>query len=168
LLQNLGVLYPVFPTVVILLRSIIGDIEPATRESIFEAIRDLFQNRSHIVMVPANLAFAVRLVTYDRNEATDSLLIQIYNRPRIDMMVKRDILLAMAYRRGSYWLSPTIRQFAVVTPWEKRALLASSYILGDEGRHWRDSIRTQLSEVERAFLAWVGEKNNGRIWDIPL
>lgn len=119
LLQNLGLLYPVFPTVVILLRSIIGDIETETRESIFEAIRGLFRNESHIIMVPANLAFAVRLVAYDRHDVTDSLLIEIYNRSRIDMMIKRDILLAMAYRRGSYWLSPAIRQFAVVTPWEK-------------------------------------------------
>jgi hypothetical protein len=128
----------------------------------------MLSSESHVILVPANLAFAIRLLTYDQHEETDSLLIDTYNRPRVDMMVKRDIILAMARRRGAYWLSPALRQFFVVTPWERRALIAASYVLGDEGRHWRDGVRSQLLEVETKFLHWVGGKNNGQVWDIPL
>jgi len=84
------------------------------------------------------------------------------------MMVKRDALLAMTRRRSAYWLSPALRRFAIVTPWERRALLVASYVLGDEGKHWRDSVRRQLGMVEEQFLNWVGSKNDGVLWELPL
>ena len=84
------------------------------------------------------------------------------------MMVKRDVLLAVARRRVDYWLSQQLRQFAVLTLWEKRALIVASYILGDEGRHWRERVRDELQETDRRFMRWVGTKNDGRVWDLPL
>ena len=168
LLQSIDVLYPVFPTVVILLKSILADLSDTTRAEVFETIRTLIRTRSHIVLVPTNLAYAVRLAAFDRSEETDALLIQSYSDPMADMLLRRDVILAMARRRVDYWLSDMLRRFATVTPWEKRSLIVASYVLGDEGRHWRDGIRHQLSQVDRAFLEWVGTKNNGRSWDIPL
>src|SRR5947209_17873685 len=32
-------------------------------------------------------------------------------------------------------LSQQLRRFSVLTPWERRALITASYVLGDEGRH---------------------------------
>jgi hypothetical protein len=150
------------------LKSILADLSDTTRAEVFETIRTLIRTRSHIVLVPTNLAYAVRLAAFDRSEETDALLIQSYSDPMADMLLRRDVILAMARRRVDYWLSDMLRRFATVTPWEKRSLIVASYVLGDEGRHWRDGIRHQLSQVDRAFLEWVGTKNNGRSWDIPL
>lgn len=168
LLQNIEILYPVFPTVAILLRTMLPDLGDATRLQLSETVRDLIRRRSHIVLVPTNMAYAVRLAAYDKSEETDALLIGLYNDPMADTMLRRDVILAMARRRVDYWISDVIKRFTVLSPWEKRALIVASYVLGDEGRYWREGIRHQLSITDRRFMEWVGTKNNGRQWEIPL
>jgi hypothetical protein len=166
--RNLNTLYPIFPSVAIMLHRLLPDLSEEARREVFETIRALSIQRSHILLVPANLSFAIRILAFDRAEETDALLIDIYNRPKTDMMVKRDVLLAMTRRRVDYWLSEQLRRFVVLTPWEKRALIVASYTLGDEGRHWRDRVRSELQEPDQQFMRWVGEKNNGRTWEVPL
>jgi len=165
---NLHTLYPIFPSVAILLRQLLEVLSEETRREIFKTIRELISQGSHIMLVPANLSFAIRILAFDRADETDVLLIDVYHRPRTDMMVKRDVLLAMTRRGVDYWLSEQLKRFAVLTPWEKRALIVASYILGDEGRHWRDRIKSELHEADRQFMLWVGERNNGRAWEVPL
>ena len=168
LLQNLNVLYPVFPTVAILLRQLIPDLSDDTRIAVFDTVRDLITKRSHIVLVPTNLSYAIRLLAFDRAEDTDALLIDLYGRAGTDMLIKRDIILSMTRRRVDYWLSDLLKRFAVLSPWERRALIPASYVLGDEGRHWREHVRDELHELDRGFLTWVGSKNSGRSWELPL
>jgi hypothetical protein len=167
-IRNLRILYPIFPSVAILLRQLLAELSEETRREVFETIRALIIERSHILLVPANLSFAIHILAFDRAEETDALLIDVYHHPKTDMMVRRDVLLAMTRRRVDYWLSEQLKRFAILTPWEKRALIAASYILGDEGRHWRERTRTELQETDRQFMRWVGEKNNGRVWEVPL
>jgi hypothetical protein len=52
--------------------------------------------------------------------------------------------------------------------WERRALLIASYVLQDEGRHWREHVKKQMHETEQKFMQWVASKNSGRQWEIPL
>ena len=61
-----------------------------------------------------------------------------------------------------------LRRFSALTPWEKRALIPASYLLGDEGFHWRQGIKAELHPVDQRFMAWIGSKNSGRLWEIPL
>jgi hypothetical protein len=168
LLQNIEVLYPVFPTVAILMKMLLNELDESTREEVFVTIRRLLQARSHILLVPTNLAYAIRLAAYDRSEETDAELIRLFNDPTSDTLLRRDIILAMARRRVDYWLSDALKRFAVMSPWEKRALIVASYTLGDEGRHWRDGVKHQLSQVDRKFMEWIGSNNSGRRWEIPL
>lgn len=166
-LGNLAILYPIFPTVVILLKHVLPDLHVEQQSTVFAILRGLLQSDSHITLVPTNLAFTVRLLGHDPNIESDNVLIERYARGGIDMMIKRDIILALARRKASYWLSPTLKKFSELTPWEQRAALVGSYVLGDEGDHWRKSVKRQLSEVDRVFLAWLGTKNSGRLWEIP-
>jgi hypothetical protein len=168
LLQNIDVLYPVFPTVAILLKAVLQDLGDTARTKVFDTVRDLIRRKSHIILVPTNLAYALRLAAFDRSEETDASLIQIFGDSSVDPLLRRDVILAMARRRVDYWLSHVVRRFAILSPWEKRSLIVASYVLGDEGRHWRDGIRRQLSLVDLRFMEWVASKNNGRSWDIPL
>jgi hypothetical protein len=168
LLDNVNVLYPVFPTVAILLKNLLPTLTAPTCTRVFDVIRELIQRGSHITLVPTNLGYGVRLLAMDKSEETDALFIHLYEQSKINMMLKRDIILAMTRRRVDYWLSDVIKHFSMLTPWEKRALIPASYVLADEGRHWRERIRDQLSEVDRKFMLWVGTKNNGRQWEVPL
>jgi hypothetical protein len=166
--QNLNLLYPIFPSVGILLKQLLPHLSESTRDEVFGTIRQLINDRSHILLVPANLSFAIRILAYDRAEETDALLIDVYDRPKTNMMIKRDVLLAMTRRRVDYWLSAQLKQFSIVTPWERRALIVASYILSDEGQHWRRRIRDELQATDSLFLQWVASKNNGRMWELPL
>jgi hypothetical protein len=166
--DNIVALYPVFPTAAIVLRDVISDVSPKVRGEVFNRLRTLIREDSHVLLVPTNLAYAVRIMAVDPSSDTDQFLQDVYSRPGTDMMIKRNIVLAMARRGADYWLSDVLRRYATVTPWEKRALLVTLYVLGDEGRHWRNHNKTALSAVDQAFLEWLGSKNNGRAWEIPL
>jgi hypothetical protein len=150
------------------LKAVLQDLGDTARTKVFDTVRDLIRRKSHIILVPTNLAYALRLAAFDRSEETDASLIQIFGDSSVDPLLRRDVILAMARRRVDYWLSHVVRRFAILSPWEKRSLIVASYVLGDEGRHWRDGIRRQLSLVDLRFMEWVASKNNGRSWDIPL
>jgi hypothetical protein len=166
--RNLHLLYPIFPSVAILLHQILPVLSDETRQEAFKTIGSLIASRSHILLVPANLSFAIRLLAYDRSEETDAILIEVFGRTDINMVVKREVLLAMAKRHADYWISAQLKRFSLSTQWERRALIVGSYILGDEGKHWRGRIREELPAPDQLFMRWVGEKNNGKNWDIPL
>ncbi len=168
LMQNLKSLYPVFPSVAILLRAVLADLDEGLRADVYTGIRGLLQNQSYIVHPTANLAFAIRILMDDRSEETDALLIELYERPSTSPMLKRDIILLMTRRRVDYWLSETLKRATQLGVWERRAVNVASYVLGDEGRHWRDGTTNELSAVDRVFRRWVGAKNNGTAWEVPL
>ena len=76
---------------------------------------------------------------------------------------------AMTNLSNSFWLSDLKPQFSILTSWERRAFIASSYFMDDEGNHWRQSIESQFSEFERLLKGWVGNKNPaGSKWKLPL
>lgn len=168
IIQNIEVLYPIFPTVSILLRRLLNDLSIETRARVFEVVRNLVRAQSYVTLVPINMAYAIRLMAHDTSDETDALLVELYDRTGQNMLAKRDIILAMTKRRGDYWLSHRLKQYAVAAPWERRAMMVASYTLGDEGHHWRAHVRGQLDPVDDAFRGWVGTKNNGRQWEIPL
>jgi len=118
--------------------------------------------------VPVNLSYAVRLLAQDPSEASETVLNTVFVNASDDMVLRRDVILAMTYHRASYWLSMRLPRFATATRWERKAILASSYVLGDEGDHWRKNSRAQLNPEEQRFLKWLGQKNNGRAWLPPV
>jgi hypothetical protein len=168
LADNLSTLYPVFPTVAIILRGLLEDLSDEVREHVFGTLRALFRENSHITMVPTNAAYAARLLAYDRSEEVDVLLSSLYRTAAADVVLRRDIIYVMARRNAHYWLSDLIKRQIQPSAWEFRALLAVSYALGDEGKHWRKHREKALSVPDAAFLRWVGQMNNGRSWEIPV
>ncbi len=168
LVDNLHTLYPVFPTVAILLRRLLDDVSPEAKSHIFGHLRGLIRSESHIMMVPTNALFAVRLLAHDPSEEVEVLLANLYRSPAAEHLLRRDIVYAMARRGAHYWVSDLMKRHAQVSSWELRALLAASYALGDEGRHWRRARERELSDVDRAYLLWLGRKNDGSVWALPI
>lgn len=167
LTDSFPVLYPVFSSVMILIKSIIDDIDKSTRTAVFQSIRNLIKQGSYITRVPANLAFAIRVLAHDDSEETDAILAALYKEP-VNMMIKRDIILIMAKRNSDYWISNCRKQYSVITPWERRALLIASYILEDEGKHWREAIKKEVTPMDRVAMDWAAEKKNAGSWDVPI
>jgi hypothetical protein len=168
IVDNLNTLYPVFPTVAILLRAVLEDLSEAIVQHVFLKLRELVRDNSHIIMVPTNAVYTARLLAVDPDEESDSLLLQMYRGSNSDEMLKRDVIYAMAKRRAHYWLSETLKRHSQLTSWERRAVLAASYTLGDEGKFWRKQREKELNLVDRAFARWVASMNNGGPWEMPL
>lgn len=168
IVENLEKLYPVFSTVSIAILRMIDELSEPTRTLIYNKVRELRSTDSHIMLVPAHLNFAVRILARDNSEEAEQVLVELFNSKRANMMVRRDIVLAMAKRNSTHWISNVLKQYATLTPWEKRSLIVASYILGDEGKHWRKSAERQMSPPDAEFLKWAGSKYNGTTWNIPL
>jgi hypothetical protein len=169
IVQSLEVLYPVFPSVMNLVRSVIGELENETKDEVFSQLRTLIKSSSYITQVPVNMSFALRVLALDSSEETEAILARLFREP-LNMMFKRDIILMMASRGADYWISNCRKQYSVLTQWEKRALLISSYILEDEGRHWRDGIKKELSSFDQLILRWASSKKSamGHAWVVPV
>lgn len=169
MLDSLDLLYPIFPSVMQLCRSVLPDLESGVQAAVYNALRRLISSDSYITQVPATLAFALRVLATDSSEETELLFAGLYKKTA-SMMIRRDLIVLMAYRRADYWLSNCRTSFATLTGWERRALLIASYTLGDEGKHWRDAIRDEQSPFDRLVLDWAAEskQKQGPAWRVPL
>lgn len=169
MIASLDLLYPIFPSVMQLCRALLPTLDPQVQTILYAAIRKLIATDSYITQVPSNLAFALRVLAADTSEETEVLLAAIYKRSS-SMMIRRDIILLMAYRQADYWLSNCRTTFSTLTGWERRALLVASYTLGDEGKHWRDAIKNDQSPFDKLVLQWTADskKKKGAGWKVPL
>lgn len=166
LVQNLKVLYPIFPTVALTLTRLLEDLSDETKEQLFSTLRTLIATGSYVFRVPANLCFAIRLLLYDRSDAATILLTKIH-RDTNTLLIRRDITLGMAKRSIDHWVADWCRRSETLSVWERRALYPASYMLGDEGKHWRQRQRGP-HKVEQAYRDWIAGKNNGQLWEIPI
>ncbi|MCH1919950.1 RNA-directed DNA polymerase [Shewanella sp. A3A] len=165
--SNLDALYPVFPSVMLLCRAIISELDIDSRELIFEDVRGLIINESYITKVPVNLMYAVRILAHDKSEEADFALIKAYKN-QVNPVIAAEIVLAMAQHDSDYWISDKLKSFSSLSRWEKRSLLISSYILGDEGQHWRDKVKDELPDLDKLLLKWFGERFNTSGWGALL
>jgi hypothetical protein len=67
-----------------------------------------------------------------------------------------------------YWISDLVRNFRTLSPVERRAFLIASYVLADQGSHWRQHIARELSPFENLVKIWASEKAQINSWRIPL
>lgn len=167
LIDNPPLLYPVFPNVMLLVKAILGDIDPSTRDYVFKQLGDLVRGGSHIIKVPVNLGYVIRVLAEDSSEETEVLLAKVF-RESTSMVIRRDVILAMAKRNSDYWISDIKRSYSGLTDWERRSLIIASYILEDEGRHWRDQIKKELSPIDELYRKWAADRKTSKTWTIPL
>lgn len=161
LMENLPTLYPIFPTVMMVIRDILDELDDDVREIVFQQLRELITSGSYICAVHVNLAFALRVLASDNSEETDAMLIRLYSSIH-SSLIRRDIILILASHNADYWISSMLKRYSNCTLWEKRALLIASYILEDEGGHWRKRI-PKLSPFDSLLIQWAAEcKNTGK------
>ena len=167
LMLSLDLLYPIFPTVSIVVRAIIPELSANVSEQVFKRILTLIREKSHILQVPANLAFALRLLVEDPSDEADTALTQIYDDTN-NWLIKRDSILCMARRNTEYLLGNIIHGSAATDLWLRRALIPGSLVLGDEGKHWRNGIKHELHTVDKEFMRWVESKSKSGSWNVPI
>ena len=167
--DSLDLLYPIFPSVMQLCRHLHSNLTPDVQTDVYASLRHLIECGSYITQVPANLAYAIRVLANDDSEETEILFASLY-KDSSSMMIRRDLIVLMAFRKADYWLSNCRNSFATLNGWERRALLIASYTLGDEGKHWRSAIRNEQSAYDKLVLEWTSEskQKHGSAWRVPL
>lgn len=167
--DSLDLLYPIFPSVMQLCRHLHANLTPDVQTDVYASLRHLIECGSYITQVPANLAYAIRVLANDDSEETEILFASLY-KDSSSMMIRRDLIVLMAFRKADYWLSNCRNSFATLNGWERRALLIASYTLGDEGKHWRNAIRNEQSTYDKLVLEWTSEskQKHGPTWRVPL
>jgi Reverse transcriptase (RNA-dependent DNA polymerase) len=167
IMDNLDLLYPIFPNVMIMVRDVLLELDERTQDRVCRAIIELIRNRSHLVSLDVHLAYAIRaLVLRQMPEAID-ILMQQYE-TRTSNLVRRDIILVMATWGQWYWVSDLRNRFDVMTKAERRAFIVASYALGDEGKHWRENTKGQFDELEVLIRDWAAERKNRGDWETPI
>lgn len=168
-LKSIDLLYPIFPSVMLLCKSLIPSLDEPTKQKLYETLRKLISSDSYITQVPTNLAYALRVLVHDEADEVEFIFASVY-KLTTSMLIKRDVILLMAYRNADYWISNCKTNFSTLTEWERRALLMSSYILGDEGEHWRKAVKKKLNIYDQIVLKWVADSKvkKGLGWRIPI
>jgi hypothetical protein len=109
----------------------------------------------------------VRVLSTSSEEAATQAIVNLYARD--SPLVKANCIYAMANMRNRYWLSDIKASFSTMTKWERRAFIAASYILKDEGHHWREHTKNQFSKLEKLVRDWVASKEPSQNnWNLPL
>ncbi|OEZ80609.1 reverse transcriptase (RNA-dependent DNA polymerase) [Janthinobacterium sp. HH106] len=167
LMENLTVLYPVYPNIMLLLKGAMNDMSEPTKEKVFTILRELLQKGSYIVSVPTHLAYTIRVLAHDASQEADEILANIYEKSN-SSLIRRDIILAMANKNADFWISDVRKKFKTVTEWEQTALLVASHILGDEGEHWRKSIKSALLPMQKIAFEWSTKRFKSGNKEVPI
>lgn len=175
LVENIETLAPVAPQVMLAVKASVEDLESDAEyvTNIQGRIRNLVESDHYVSKIDLNLAYMVRVLAMRPSEANVDLLIQLFKQPHgfsntPSIIVQRDVVLAMARWDARFWLSDLKNSFANLHPWVKRAFLISSYSLGDEGKHWRDSVKKSLSPYELIIRDWASQRVASSGWMVPL
>jgi Reverse transcriptase (RNA-dependent DNA polymerase) len=111
------------------------------------------------------LSFSIRFDPYSPTARDDY---QTLRKETRSPMLRTDIILTMAKWRATYWLSDLKTNFRNLSPPERRAFIIASYVLTDEGSHWREFIKPKLSPLEILVRDWAAQKSQIKTWSVPI
>jgi hypothetical protein len=174
LLENIDLLAPVIPQVMIAIRDSITDLAPDFADKVHAAIRQLIQDGHYVAQLDLNLAFMIRVLGRRHSTENELLLIQLYQSPHgfgsgFAPYIQRDIMLILARWEVTYWLSDQKNYIPTAHAWVKRAFIVASYALGDEGKHWRQASMPVMGAFEHLIRDWAASKRQqDSSWQVPI
>lgn len=168
LIDNADLLYPIFSSILTVIKQVFADLSEDTQVKIIDRLLNLIQSGSHILRVELILAYAVRVLAARPSAGVQEILVRLYSRPTHSPLVRRDIILAMMRLGAWHWLSALRTSFRSMSPAERRAYIVASFILKDEGKHWRQHLADEFSPLERLVRDWAAAKISQPNWIAPL
>jgi hypothetical protein len=163
---NLEVLAPALPVVLRVLDDLMPELSPPVQAHVAEELRRAIRAAEYFIVVPVNLAYALRALASQRSEENVTLATGLFD--SAPPFIQRDIVYLMDRWSADYWVSDKRRQWSNQHPWVKRALVLTSYSLGDEGAHWRRSITRHLSPFDAICRDWMAARVQAGLRSMPL
>jgi hypothetical protein len=166
LVHNLEALAPALPVTLRVLEDVLPSIDEAQQRSAAEAIRASIASADYYLQVPVNLAYALRALRHDRGEENIAICMAAFD--DAPPFIKRDIVYLMHNWGADFFLSDKRRQWTAQHPWVQRALLVTSYALGDEGSHWRTKVKQQLGHFDVIARDWMAARVESGQREVPI
>lgn len=155
--NNLITLSPVFTTIMRSVRSIYLDLADEGKDLIDNSLLDLFKEKSYLTKIEMNLNYIIQILSLRYSSEKETLLIHLFENES-NHLLKRQIIITMTNWNCHYWLVDIKNQFTTLTTWERRAVIYSSYFLGDEGKHWREHNKNIFSKEEILIRDWCATR----------
>jgi hypothetical protein len=155
--DNIHTLAPVFPRLMTVLRGLYGDLDDDTKDVIDNALFELVRSGSYIIKVDLNLAYLIQVLRQRSTQQKEALFVKLFNE-KSSPLVGREIILAMTSWGHFHWLTDLKKRFGGLSAWERRAFIISSYVLTDEGSHWRKYNISSFDPSEILIRDWFSER----------
>lgn len=156
-IDNLLTLSPIFTSIMRATRRIYNDLDNLGKQLVDRSLLELFKSESHLVKIEINLSYIVQVLSLEHSQEKEELFVALYEKST-NHFFRRQIIIAMANFKCHYWLVDIKPQFTTSTIWERRSLIYSSYMLGDEGKHWRNHSKKLFSNEEKVIREWADER----------
>jgi hypothetical protein len=164
---NIETFYPIIPSVFLMAQKSLLEAPENYQNQFIRSICRLVESNSYLIQSDNNAAYAARLLSLSNLEEATQAIVMLAGRN--SSLVRTNCFYAMTNKKIYYWLSDQKTSFVTLGRAERRAFIAASYILGDEGRHWREKIKKQLTDFETLVVNWISEKNPlVTSWKLPL
>jgi hypothetical protein len=168
IMDNLELLYPILPTVMICVFVNFDRLESATQDYIMRILCENIVSNTYIIQNELNAAYIAKIIGKRPSPANQSALISLYSMHNESILVRVTIIRIMAHWKVYTWVRTLKPNFRTMNDWERRMFIISSYILGDEGKHWRDHNSGGFSRFEQLCKDWASSKKNSGDWNVPL
>lgn len=153
--DSISDLYPIFSTVAQVAIANWERFEPAAQQSIVDALLKLVRDDSFILKTEINLAYVIRLLARQNTPQAILLVAQIYRNNPSSMLIATLATQAMGRWRVHFLLSDLKRTFSTMNPWQRRAFVVCSLLLGDEGEHWHVHNKAKFDFIEKLYAKWA-------------
>jgi hypothetical protein len=155
--RNLTVLSPVFVTILRLVRSVYVTLLDQDKDFVDETLMQLHEQESPLLSVELNLSYFIQVLGQRKSGPKEELLVRLFETHQ-KPLIRRLVLLILADWECYYWLSALKRQYSGFSVWEKRAFILASYVLGDEGDHWRRHAKRSWTPMDYLVRDWFSSR----------
>ncbi|EDE7185569.1 RNA-dependent DNA polymerase [Salmonella enterica subsp. enterica serovar Enteritidis] len=160
--NSISELYPIFTTIIQVATSNWSRFNEPTKNLIKEKMIELIKNKSFILKTELNLAYLVKLFTKENSVESQTILTEIHLSNTDSILITLVVTQAMAKWNIYYWLSELRRTFPTMTPWQRRLFIVSSYLLGDEGKHWLTHNKAKFNFIDDIYREWGALRKTSR------
>lgn len=168
IMDNLELLYPILSTVMICIFGNFDRLEQKTKNYILEKLCDNIINKTHIIQNEINAAYIAKIIGKRSSSSNQSALVSLYSMHNESILVRSTIMRVMAHWKIHPWIRTLKPNFRTMNAWERRLFIISSYILGEEGKHWRKHNSGGFSRFEKLCRDWASNKKINSGWKVPL
>lgn len=152
--SSINELYPIFNTIIQVATTNWSRFDTPTKIFIRGKLVELIRTDSFILKTELNLAYVVKLFAKENNVEGQTVLTEIYRSNTDSILITLVVTQAMARWNTHYWLSELRRTFPTMTPWQRRLFIVSSYLLGDEGKHWLNHNKAKFNFIDELYREW--------------